>query len=67
MAPFIIYADLECLIKKTGGCQNNPENSFTTKVGHYIPSRFSLFTISSCKGIENKHDIYEKRTPNGDN
>ena len=67
MAPFIIYTDLECLIKKTGGCKNNPENSFTTKVGHYIPSGFSLSTISSCKGIENKHDIYEKRTPNGDN
>ena len=30
-APFIIYADLECLIKKTDGCKNNPENSFTKK------------------------------------
>ena len=25
-APFIIYADLECLIEKTDGCKNNPEN-----------------------------------------
>ena len=24
--PFIIYADLECLIEKTDGCKNNPEN-----------------------------------------
>ena len=31
--PFVIYADLECLIEKTDGCKNNPENSFTTKVG----------------------------------
>ena len=23
---FIIYADLECLIKTTDGCKNNPEN-----------------------------------------
>ena len=31
-APFIIYADLECLIEKIDGYKNNPENSFTTKV-----------------------------------
>ena len=24
-APFIIYADLECIIEKTDGCKNNPE------------------------------------------
>ena len=26
-APFIIYADLECLLKKMWSCKNNPENS----------------------------------------
>ena len=25
-ALFIIYADLDCIIKKTDGCKNNPEN-----------------------------------------
>ena len=25
-APFIIYADLECIIEKTDGCKNNPEH-----------------------------------------
>ena len=30
-ASFIIYADLECLIEKTDGCKNNPENSFIKK------------------------------------
>ena len=25
--PFIIYADLECLLKKINTCQNNPEKS----------------------------------------
>ena len=29
--PFIIYADLECLIEKIDGCKNNPENSYTKK------------------------------------
>ena len=31
-APFVIYADLECLLEKINGCRNNPENSFATKV-----------------------------------
>ena len=26
---FIIYADLECLLKKKQSCQNNPKNSYT--------------------------------------
>ena len=30
-APFIIYADLECIIEKIDACNNNPENSSTTK------------------------------------
>ena len=25
-APFVIYADLECVIEKIDGCKNNPEN-----------------------------------------
>ena len=27
-APFIIYADLECLLKKEKSCQNNSEKSY---------------------------------------
>ena len=30
-APFIIYADLECLLEKMHSCQNNPEKSYTEK------------------------------------
>ena len=57
-APFIIYADLECLIEKIDGCKNNPENSFTTKVSEHIPSGFPISTILLFKNIENKHDVY---------
>ena len=56
-APFIIYADLECIIEKIDGCKNNPENSSTTKVSKHIPSGFSMSTISSFRSIENKHDV----------
>ena len=57
-APFIIYADLECIIEKTDSGKHNPENSSTTKVSEHIPSGLSMFTISSFQSIENKHDVY---------
>ena len=57
-APFIIYADLECIIEKIDRCKNNPEISSTTKVSENIPSGFSMSTISSFTSIENKHDVY---------
>ena len=37
-APFIIYADLECIIEKIYGCKNNPEELSTPKVSEHIPS-----------------------------
>ena len=55
--PFIIYADLECLIEQTDRCKNNPENLSTTKVSEHISSGFSKFTISSFKSIQNNHDV----------
>ena len=39
------------------GCENNPQNSLTTKVGERIPSGFPMFTIVSFKSIEHKHDV----------
>ena len=45
-APFIIYANLECLIEKIDGCKNHPENSSATKVAEHIPLGFSMSTIS---------------------
>ena len=42
---YIIYADMEFLIKKIDGCANNPENSSTTKTGELIPCGYSMSTI----------------------
>ena len=44
-APFIIYADLECIIEKINGCKNNPENSSTTLFHHipFIPFHYNVF------------------------
>ena len=56
-APFIIYADFQCVIEKFDGCKNNSENSSTTKISEHIPSGFSMSKISSFRSMENKHDI----------
>ena len=48
-APFIVYAELECLIEKVDGFKNNPENSSTTKVGEHIPPGFLISIIFSFK------------------
>ena len=37
-APFAIYLDLECLLKKKQSCQNNPEQSYTEKKAKHEPS-----------------------------
>ena len=57
-APFVIYADLECIIEKTNGCENNLENSSKTKESKHIQSDFSMSTKSSFRSIENKHNVY---------
>ena len=35
-APFITYADLECIIESIDACKNNPENVSMTKVRYSI-------------------------------
>ena len=42
--PFMIYADLECLLEKMHSCQNNPEKPYTEKKCLYMPSGYSFFT-----------------------
>ena len=34
-APFTIYLDLECILKKVQSCQNNPEKSYTEKIASH--------------------------------
>ena len=35
--PYIVYADIETLIKKIDGRANNQEKSSTAKIGEHIP------------------------------
>ena len=56
--PFVIYADLECLLEKMSTRHNDPEKSSTTKVNKHTHSGYLLFTYSSFDTIENKLDYY---------
>ena len=56
--PYIIYADIECLIKKLDVYANNPERYSATKTGEYIPCGYSMSTIWAFDHIENKHTLY---------
>ena len=43
--PFIIYADLECLLENMSTCINNPNESSTTKINKYTPSGYSDYLL----------------------
>ena len=56
--PFVIYAHLECLLKKMSTCINNPNESSTTKINKNIPSGYSIFTSCSFDESKNKLNYY---------
>ena len=53
--PYIIYADFECIVKRTEGYENNPETSSTWKA---YPCRYLMSTTWGFKHIKNKHTLY---------
>ena len=56
--PFVIYADVECLLEKKSSCQNNPNKSSTTKINKHTPSGYSIFTHCSFNESKNKLNYY---------
>ena len=56
--PFVVYADLECLLEKISTCQNNPNESSTTEINKHIPSDYSIFTHCSFDQTKNKLNHY---------
>ena len=59
--PFLIYADLECLLEKMSACRNNPNKSSTTKINKHIPSGYSIFTSCSFDESKNNEDDCMKK------
>ena len=58
--PFVIYADLECLLEKMNTCINNPKEPSTTKINKYAPSGYSIFTHFSFDESKNKVNYCRK-------
>ena len=56
--PFVVYADLECLLEKMSTCYNNPEESSTTKINKHMPSGYSIFTHCSFDKSKTKLNYY---------
>ena len=58
---FIIYTDLECLLKKTSTYHNNPEKSSKIKIDKHAPSGYSFFIQCSFDATKNKLDCYRSK------
>ena len=56
--PFVIYADLECLLEKMSSCINSPNESSATKINKHTPSGYSVFTHCSFDESKNKLNYY---------
>ena len=56
--PFVIYADLECLLIKQQSCQNNPNESYTEKKAIHEPCGQALTFVSSFDSKQNKRNFY---------
>ena len=50
--PYIIYANIESLIRKIDVCANNLKKLSTVKVGEHIPCGYSKSTIWGFDHIE---------------
>ena len=59
--PFIIYADLECLLKKKKPCQSNLESSYTQRKATHKPSGYSLSLICSFDETKNRRKFYRRK------
>ena len=46
-APYAVYTDIECTLKKLQSNQNNPERSYTEKEARHEPSGWSMSVIWS--------------------
>ena len=60
-APFVIYLDIECILKKEKSCQNNPKNSYIEKPSINKPSGWVMFTKCSFDETKNKLNHYRGR------
>ena len=54
---YIVYADLESLIKKIDRCANNAKK-ILKKTGEHVCSGYSMSSICAFDHVENKYSLY---------
>ena len=62
LVPAIIYADIECLLKKIHSCRNNLEKLYIEKKTKHAPFGYSLFTNCSFDATKKKLGCYKAKT-----
>ena len=62
LVPAIIYADIECLLKKIHSCRNNLEKLYIKKKTKHTPFGYSLFTNCSFDATKKKLGCYKAKT-----
>ena len=69
-APFVIYADFECLIKNMDSCDPDPNKSYTKKYQKHKPSGFSYyiksFNESVFKSVKRTYTRTKEEDPNAE-
>ena len=58
MIPFDIYTDLESILEKISGCENDPKKPSSTKINKYAASGYSLFSHGLFDKLKNNFDCY---------
>ena len=56
--PAAYYCDIESLVKKIDTCDNNPKQSFTTKINKHEACGFSIVKKSQLTDIREKNTCY---------
>lgn len=54
---FVVYADTESLLEKISSCNNDPTQSFTSKINIRKTCAYLLFTQCSFDSSKSKHDL----------
>ena len=52
--PFVVYPNLECLLRKTDTCKNDPKKSSTEKKAENTPWGYLVVTCCSFDKLKNK-------------
>ena len=61
-APYVVYADFECILRKINTCEPDNKQSFTIKTEKHEPCSFSYVTARS-DGQTLAHTLTEVKTP----